>query len=364
MGFLGGLSLLDLGKRVYAEYKNDDVPGLAAELSYRFFLALFPFAIFLAALGGVIASAVGVDDPAREALDVVGDALPEDAASVVATQVEAVVQGQSGGLLSVGFLGALWAASGGVGALMKALNRTFDVDEERMWWKKYAIRLGLTAFIGVVGLGALVVMVAGQVFAQDLADGLGAGGASRDVLPLLRLPLAILLVMVLMAFLYWSAPNVDTKIAWISPGAVLFTLVWVAASVGFAFYVANFANYNATYGALGGVVVLLIYLYVTNITILLGAELNAVVQKERERIEGPAGERTSLGREEVAGVDMRAGVHQHPQAGAPSLAARAGEVGGLMPPSERQPRLMRSLGMVAGALAVAVLLGRLGKGGQ
>jgi len=263
-------------KRLLQKVRQDDISGAAAELAYRFFLALFPFFIFLAALGGFVASVLDVANPTERVMDFLGENLPADARSVLEGQLRAVIEDQDAGLLSIGIVGAIWAASSGIGALMKNLNTVFEIKESRPIWKRYGIAIGLT----LTGAGLLVVafslLLASQVYGPEIADEVGLKGLARDVFPLLPWPAAILIVLAAVAILYWLAPNTNMPVHWITPGAVVFTVAWLAASFLFGLYVSNFGNYNATYGALGGVVILLIWFYLTSFLLLLGAEINAV----------------------------------------------------------------------------------------
>ncbi|MEO9254718.1 MAG: YhjD/YihY/BrkB family envelope integrity protein [Tepidiformaceae bacterium] len=279
---VGGVNVVDFGKHVAKEFSTDDISGLAAELSYRYFLALFPFFIFLAALGGFIARALNVSDPTTSFMNAVGTALPGDARSVLETQVRSVLDSQSAGLLSIGILGALWAASGAMKSLIKALNRAYDVPETRSFVRSYLLAIGLviTATLGI--LGSVVLYVATTAWAGDIAGWFGLGGAFELTISIARWPLIIALILSSVAFMYWAAPNLDVKFKFISPGALLFTVVWIAATLLFGFYVSNFGSYNKTYGTLGGVVVLLTWLYITNVMLLLGAEVNAILELEKD----------------------------------------------------------------------------------
>jgi membrane protein len=176
---------------------------------------------------------------------------------------------------------------------MKAMNRAYDVEESRSFWKKYLIAIGLTLLAGTFVIGAFMLLVGGQFLASRGAEALGLRGVWETVLNLIRWPVALALVMVAMAFLYWAAPNIDLPFKWITPGAVVFTIVWVVATLLFGWYVSAIGNYNATYGALGGVVVLLLWFYITSFIMLLGAELNAVVgeQVEPETVQGQRAEK-------------------------------------------------------------------------
>ncbi|MGE5597220.1 MAG: YihY/virulence factor BrkB family protein [Hyphomicrobiales bacterium] len=278
---IGGVPVLGLAKDLFREYKDDDVAGLAAELTYRSFLALFPFLIFLAALGGAIATAFDVQDPAQKFIDLFGDRLPSDAQSVMKTQAEGVINGNHAGLLSVGFVGALWAAMGGAGAMIKGLNRAYDIPDSRPFWRKRLLALGLVLAATIAIFGGVALIFATQFYGQQIADKVGLGGAFRLIIGLGTWPLLLVVLLAIVGFVYWAAPNVGLPFRWVSPGAVFFTVVWLVATVGFGFYVANFSSYNATYGALGGVVVLLLWFYISNLVLLLGAEINALLDEER-----------------------------------------------------------------------------------
>lgn len=271
------MSALDIGKRVVQESMQDDVTGLAAEMSYRFLFALFPMFIVIAAAGSMFAQASGVEDPTAELMAMGLDTLPADARSVIEGQLNSLLSSTQPGLLSVGLLAALWAGSGGIKAVIKGINRAYDVQETRPFWRANLVALGLTLLMAVAVIGGFLVLVVGQFFVERLATTFGDGGWQQTVVSLARWPIVVLLLIVGMAFLYWAAPNAKLPFRWISPGAVLFVIGWLVATAAFGFYVSNFANYNQTYGALGGVIVLMLWLYLTNIILLVGAELNAVL---------------------------------------------------------------------------------------
>lgn len=282
---VGNLDVIEFGKDVYREFKDDDVTGIAAELTYRFFLAIFPFIIFLTALGGFLANALDISNPAKEFVDLFGDRLPDDAASVIERQVNEVVNSRNGALLSFGIVGTVWAATGGASALIKGLNRVYDVPETRPFWHQKLLAFGLMLSATLAILIAISAFFATQVYGSDIADELGMAAAFEFLMRWATIPVMALILIAGMAFVYWAAPNAGLPFRWVSPGAVFFVVGWLLATVGLSFYVANFGSYNATYGALGGVVVLLLWFYVTNIILLLGAEVNAVLD---EQLIGPA----------------------------------------------------------------------------
>ena len=347
---LGHVELVGTGKRMAKEVLNDDVNGLAAELAYRFFLALFPFFIFLAALGGFVATLLGVTNPTDQVMELLGEVLPADAASVVRRQLDQVVASRNAGLLSVGIVTAIWTGSSGIRATMKAMNRAYDVRETRSFWKKYLVSIGLTLLAGSFVVGAFVLLVVGQLAGRQVAEAIGMPGAYQTAVTLARWPAAIVLLLVATAFWYWAAPNIALPFKWITPGAVLFTVVWLVATALFSLYVANFGAYNATYGTLGGVAVLLLWFYLTSLILLAGAELNAVVD---DQIDPPGM------------AERRRRVNEPPQAQhetAPPTARAAAP----WPTSAAAPDLPRlKIHTVLGAFVAGILIGRLlGTGGR
>jgi membrane protein len=272
--------IVPLGKRLLTEVKEDDVSGLAAELAYRFFLSLFPFFIFLAALGGFVAGQLNVDDPTNEVMDLLGDSVPSDVASVLRTEVDGVIGSQNVGLVSIGILASIWAASSGVATLIKGMNRIYAVREGRPFWKRYAVALGLTVLAGGLLIGAFLLLVVGQVYGLRIANELAIEGIAADLLTLARWPLVVVTVLVTVAFLYWAAPNAKLPFRLLTPGSVVFGIAWLVLNYLFGLYISNLGNYNATYGTLGGVVIVLLWFYITGFALLLGAEINVVLMRE------------------------------------------------------------------------------------
>jgi membrane protein len=279
------MSAMDIGKRVVKESLEDDVTGLAAEMSYRFLFAIFPMFIVVAAAGSMFAQASGVEDPTAELMGMGLDTLPSDARSLIEGQLNSILSSTQTGLLSFGLLTALWAGAGGIKAVIKGMNRAYDVQETRPFWRANLVAVGLTLLLAVAVIGGFLVLVVGQFFVERIATTFGDGGWQQTVISLARWPIAVVLLIVGMAFLYWAAPNAKLPFRWISPGAVVFVIGWLLATAAFGFYVSNFSNYNQTYGALGGVIVLMLWLYLTNIILLVGAELNAVLFQQNEPAE-------------------------------------------------------------------------------
>lgn len=279
---LGNMGVMEVGKRAFKDFQDDDMSTYAAALTYRILLALFPFLIFLLTLLGAL-NLQGFFDWLLEQAQ---SAFP----SGVYTQFETVVQqvrgGASGGLLSFGLIGALWAASGGIRSVMHAINVAYDVKEERSLLKKYPMSLLFTIGLAIVLISAVALMLLGPQVMEWLADPIGLGSVFVTVWTWLRIPVAIVLMMVAVAMVYYFFPNVNEPLRLVSPGSVVAVVAWVLASIAFSIYVSNFANYNATYGSLGGIIVLLLYFYISSLTLLFGAEVNAVVYKEKAATPG------------------------------------------------------------------------------
>jgi len=287
---IDGRELLEFLTQLYLRARDDDVSGGAAELAFRFFLALFPFVIFLAALGGFLADSVGVENPTEEIMDQLGRSLPEDAASVLRKQLDTVISSRDAGLLSIGIAGAILAASGGVGTMMKMMNRAWEVRETRPYWRRVALAVALTVLGGALLVAAFLIFVAGQVYGLRIAEELGMGGVAATLFALARWPVVTVLAVTGTAVLFWAAPDARLPFRWLTPGAVLFTVGWLVLTFLFGLYVASLGSFNETYGAVASVVVLLLWFYITGLIFFLGPELNALLARraEAEAREEPA----------------------------------------------------------------------------
>ncbi len=274
--------LKQIAKDFVHEFREDDLGGAAAELAFRFFLALFPFLFMLLTLGGVVSNLTGAKDPAQAVIDVFGASLPGDAASIIRKQTDQVVEGGNIGLLTIGFIGTVWAAGNGVSAMMKATNRMYGVSETRSFVKRTAMAVAVSFAGGGAIVVALLAILLSEVFAQNIAEALGLGTAYGWVVAVARIPLVLVLIAGAASVIYWLVPNTERPFRLVTPGAIVFALGWALASWGFALYVSHFANYNATYGALGGAVVLLIWLQLTSTLLLAGAELNSVLDGDAD----------------------------------------------------------------------------------
>jgi len=270
-------------KRTLKEYKADNLPDLAAALTYYGVLAIFPMLIVLVSILGLIGNSV-----TQPLIDNLGKVAPGAAKQIFTSAIHNIQsnQGTAGVLAIVGLLGALWSASGYVGAFMRASNVIWDVEEGRPIWKTIPVRLGVTVVtLLLLTAGAIAVTFTGGL-AKQVGNVIGVGSTAVQIWDIAKWPVLIVLVAVMLAILYYAAPNVKQPgFNWVTPGGLLAVLLWIAASALFALYVASFSSYNKTYGALASVIVFLVWLWITNTVILLGAELNAELERARQ-IEG------------------------------------------------------------------------------
>jgi membrane protein len=271
---LGGLTVREVARRVWREFQKDEISDRAAALSYYFLFSLFPALLFLTALVGMLP----IPDLMDRFMSYFAQALPEDAASVVQKTLVEVVRGAHGGLLSIGMLAALWAGSNGMGSVMTALNVAYHVSETRPWWKRRLIAVALTLGFSLFILAALVLLVFGPKLGGAFADRFGFGPVFTSVWNALSLPLVILFVVVGIALVYYLAPDTRQRWRWVTPGSAVALVLWLGMSYGLRLYVTRFANYNATYGSIGGVILLTLWLYLTGLVLLLGAEVNSEIE--------------------------------------------------------------------------------------
>ncbi len=267
-------------KRTVREFKEDNLTDWAAALTYYGILAIFPALLALVSILGLVGQSA-----TQPLIDNLGKVAPGPAKDIFTSAIQNLQksQGAAGILFFVGLGGALWSASGYVAAFMRASNSIYDVEEGRPIWKSLPTRV-LTTLVLLVMLAAVAIGVTlTGGLAKEVGNVLGVGSTGVTVWNIAKWPVILLVVITMFAFLYWATPNVKhPKFRWISPGGVVGVLLWIVASAAFAFYVANFGSYNKTYGALGGVIVFLIWLWVSNIAVLLGAEFNAELERGRQ----------------------------------------------------------------------------------
>ena len=270
-----------IGRRLIRGIQNDDVSGLAAEIAYRFLFAVFPFGLFVAALSSFVAGAIHVQDPAQQIVGGLGDNLPPSIADGLKPELQRLLTSARGDLLSIGALLALWAATGGTNAVVKGIHRAYEVKENRPFLMHYVVAIGLTVLAAVGVIASFVTIIGGTFVTQQIAATVGLGDQAFAVLQLLRWPAVFLVLTAAVAILYRYAPSIVVPWRWILVGAAAFTLGWLVATTALGFYAANVANYGATYGSLGAVIVLMLWFYVSAAMLLIGAELTAAIARER-----------------------------------------------------------------------------------
>ncbi|WP_405828737.1 YihY/virulence factor BrkB family protein [Streptomyces sp. NBC_00105] len=261
------------------EFKDDELADRAAALTYYGVLALFPALLVLVSLLGLAG-----ESATEQVLENLQKLAPGSARDVITDAVQQL-QGHSGvgSLLAVvGLVVAVWSASGYIAAFIRTSNAVYDMPEGRPVWKVLPLRLALTVTLMVLACASALIVVFSGSLARQAGTALGIGDTALTVWSIAKWPVLVLLVTIMIAILYWAAPNAKGRgFKWVTPGSLLALAIWMAASAGFAFYVANFASYNKTYGTLAGVIVFLVWLWITNLAILLGLEFDAEMARQR-----------------------------------------------------------------------------------
>ena len=266
-------------RRTFKQYSADNLPDWAAALTYYGVLSIFPGALVLVSVLGLLSS--NGQRTVRDTVhQITGNQQIGDLVNTVLNQVKD--QGSAGVAAIIGIVLAFWSASGYVAAFMRASNAVYDVPEGRPLWKTLPIRVAVTAVIGVMLIVSAFIVVFTGKLAQVVGEKIGLGGVAVTVWNVAKWPVLVVLVSLMFAILYWASPNAKTGgFRWISPGGVFAVVLWLAASAAFAIYLATFADYGKTYGALGSVIAFLVWLWISNIAILLGAELDAELERGR-----------------------------------------------------------------------------------
>jgi membrane protein len=293
-------------KRTFTEFKEDELTDRAAALTYYGVLSIFPALIALVSIVGL------VFDPARvtKALtDVVSSVGPASAVETFKGPIETITKtsGTAGIMLIVGIASALWTASGYVGAFMRAANVIYEVEEGRSIVKLRPLQMLVTLVLVLLLALVLVAVVLTGPLAEAVGSAVGLGSAAITAWDIAKWPVLLAVVVVMIALLFYASPNAKLRgVKSILPGAALAVVVWLVASAAFAFYVANFGSYDKTYGALGGVVIFLVWVWLTNVAILLGAELNAERERSRQLEAGTPGAERGLQLDERSEAKRRA----------------------------------------------------------
>jgi len=271
-------------KKTVQEFQRDDALGLAAQLAFYLILALFPFILVLVSLMGTFSSS----ELAEEVLAYFEQVTPQEVYQIIEAYTGDIISGNNPApeLFSVGLVITLWSASGAFAALINALNKAYDVEETRPIWKVRGIALLMTLGLSVIVLTGVLLLVAGPPIGKGIASLFGLGDIFALVWNVARWPVAFFFMVLTVALLYYFGPDAGQPFRWITPGGLIGVLLWVLASVIFRFYVSNFGSYDETYGSIGAVIILLLYLYISSLTILFGAELNATLVRMKEEISG------------------------------------------------------------------------------
>ncbi|MFJ7682845.1 YihY/virulence factor BrkB family protein [Peribacillus butanolivorans] len=265
---------IKFSKQLIKEIKEDRVTGLAAEQAYYYLLALFPLLILLLS----ILPYLNID--IQTAMDTIKTFMPTETVEVIEENIINILSERNGGLLTFGFLGTIWSASNGMNAFIHSMNIAYDVKETRNFIKARFISIILTLGLVVAFIVMLGLPVFGKVIIDLLQQVISLPEEMQSLFSLLRWIIAVVVISLVLTFLYRFAPNKSFPINHVIPGAVTATVLWLGISLGFSFYVSNFANYSSTYGSLGGVIILMLWLYLSGLIFVIGGEINAILHRQ------------------------------------------------------------------------------------
>jgi membrane protein len=272
---LGGLTYWELLKRLYHEMDDDDVLTRSAALAYYFILALVPMIFFLTAILGFFARS---HDLQSDLLHYTARLMPGDTYRLIRKSLQEITENSSGFKLALGLVLALWSGSGGISSIMDALNRCYGINELRPWWKRRLAAVGLTIAISALIIVALLIILYGGNIVDFIGSRVGLSAAAVMIWHFAQWPIAFLFVLTAFALLYYWGPDSKQTWQWITPGSLVGVLVWIGVSMLFRVYLHYFNTYSKTYGALGAVIVLLFWLYISGFAILLGGEINSEIE--------------------------------------------------------------------------------------
>jgi membrane protein len=311
------LTWTDLAKQTYREMMEDDALGLAAQLAYYFFLSLFPAILCVLALASLLPLQNFTDQIVAAAARIA----PEPMLGVIREQLARLAQGNHGGIATVGLLGALWSSSAALVAVIGAMNRAYDIEEGRPWWKVRLIAISLTVGLAVFIVVSFGLVLAGPQLAEWLAAKFALGAVFTWGWKILQWPVAFALMVTGIGLIYYFAPDAEQDFVWITPGSLLATVLWLVGSIAFRFYVVNFGSYEATYGAVTGVILLLLWFYLSAFVIILGAELAAEIEHASPWGKEPA-EKVPGRKKKIGAAAGRAFSEKHRGAPAPAVATQ------------------------------------------
>jgi membrane protein len=275
---IGQVGVIATAKETVQEFMNDKVTMMAGDAAFRLILSLPPLVIFFAALSSLISEYSGYDVFGWIENQIAEAPVPSEAEDMIFMILDTADQQGSPGLLSFGIVLALWSASSAIGTFMQSFNIAYNTEESRGFVLQKAIAIGLTIGLSLFVIGSFVLFVFGQAIGSAIASSVGLGGTFELVWNIVRFPVLIFLFMIALAILYWKGPAMNQTFRWISPGAVFATIVWLIAVWGFSLYL-QFSDPGSAYGALGTMVVLLLFLYMSSIVVMTGAELNSVIDR-------------------------------------------------------------------------------------
>jgi membrane protein len=326
------LSWREILRRTFKEaFVEDNCLGMSAQLAYYFFFALFPALLMLIAIASYFPYHTLVND----LFAILGGFAPPEALRIITDQLAKIASGENGGLFTIGFLTTLWSTSAAMTAIIDTLNAAYDITEGRPWWKVRLTAIGLTLGVAIFILISFGLVLAGPTLAERLADRFYLGPAFEWTWKILQWPLIFALVCSAIAVVYYFAPDAEQDWVWLTPGSIFATTLWLLASLGFKYYVANLTNYTETYGALGGVMILMLWFYLSGLVILIGAEMNAEIE-HASPYGKDEGEKVPGERQKIGPARMRAWLARHRHGGKPPSAKEVKEVVGDPPPS-REP---------------------------
>jgi membrane protein len=331
--------------RTAKEFVADNGMGLAAQLAYYFFFSLFPAVL----VGIAFASFFPLEHFVDRMVATLGGVAPGDIISILQDQIRKISEGNNGGILTFGLAAALWSSSAALMGLIDALNRAYDIEEDRAWWKVRLLALGLTLALAAFILLAFALVLVGPTAADYIARATGLGPVFAWTWKILQWPLVLALVALGAGFVYYFAPDAEQEWVWVTPGAVLASVIWLAASLGFKYYVTQFGTYTETYGTIGGVMVLLLWFYLSGVVFLFGAELNAEIEHASPYGKA-AGEKVPGAKHAIGALAYRRYLTRPPPASRPTPA--------LLPPAPPAPApgLFRRA-LIAAVAAVVVFRG-------
>lgn len=277
------LGLGELTKRTFKDSIQDDAAGLAAQLAYYFFLSLFPALLFMVALASFFPLYSFTDELMR----LLAPVAPAAVLELLRDQLTSLSNSDDVGLLSFGLLMALWSSSAAMVSVIDAMNRAYDIEESRPWWKVRAVAIAITLGLALFILTSFALIVAGPWLADFVGQQLGMAPVFATTWKILQWPIVFLLASTGFGLVYYYAPDAHQEWVWITPGALAATLMWLLASLAFRFYVVNFGNYDEAYGTLGGIILTLLWFYITGLVMVIGAELNAEIERASPWAQNP-----------------------------------------------------------------------------